>query len=82
MRKPKPLTYEDLTAHNLELRRELIACQDDRTEGEALVSATVIIRAKALALADAYQQHPWCNAGVHAAGMDLIKAVREESLKA
>ena len=79
MRKPKPLTYEDLKAQNLELRRELTACQDDRTEAEALVSATVVIRAKAHALADAYHQHPWCNAKVHAAGMDLIKAVREES---
>ncbi len=72
----KPPTYEELTALNLGLRRQLIASQEARREDEALVTTTIDLKAKAHALSNAYHKRPWASAEVYAAGRELIKAVR------
>ena len=75
----KPPTYDDLKARNEMLHRELTALQDARTEDEALVKNTVIIRAKVYALLMLHDKHPWASQKVYEAGMELIKAVRKET---
>ena len=78
VRTSKPPTYDDLKATVELLRCDLIDCRVVRTEGEALVNATIAIRAKALALAEAHEIHPWTHQKVYDAGRALVKAVREE----